>query len=309
MPHRVLRCVVAALSAVTVSAAVTACGSDSLGLPTHTSAPTVHVNPSAVAPVSALEAKVPAKIRKQSTLRIAADASYAPNEFLAGDGKTVEGMDIDLITAATRKLGLKADVINASFASIILGVTSGKYDAGVSSFTITNDRMRQVTMVSYFTAGSLWVTKKGNPQHVDSKNACGHTIGVQKGTTQLDELQTASKKCTSSGKKAIHLVIEQNQSKVTADLISGKVDAMAADSPVALYAIQQTGTQLAPLGKTYATAPYGVVLPKRETKFGAALAAAFRSLQQDGTYHKILAKWANASGATTTFAVNPDVND
>jgi polar amino acid transport system substrate-binding protein len=33
--------------------------------------------------------------------------------------------------------------------------------------------MKQATMVSYFKAGTQWVTQKGNPKKVDPDNACG----------------------------------------------------------------------------------------------------------------------------------------
>ena len=45
----------------------------------------------------ALAKLVPADIAKMGTLTVGTDASYAPNEFTAADGKTIQGMDIDLL--------------------------------------------------------------------------------------------------------------------------------------------------------------------------------------------------------------------
>ena len=58
---------------------------------------------------------VPAKIKAKRTLTIAEDASYAPNEFIGSDGHTVVGMDADLAKAIFPLLGLKANVVNATF--------------------------------------------------------------------------------------------------------------------------------------------------------------------------------------------------
>ena len=132
----------------------------------------------------------------------------------------------------------------AKFDSIILGVSSSKYDIGLSSFTINDDRKKQVNMVSYFNAGTQWVTQKGNPKKVDPDNACGLNIGVQKGTVQVDDITARSKKCTDAGKPAITQIVDGDQGKVTTAVIGGKADAMAADSPVGLYAVKQTGGQL-----------------------------------------------------------------
>jgi len=161
-------------------------------------------------------------------------------------------------------------------------------------------------MVSYFNAGTQWATAKGNPKGVDPNNACGKTVAVQKGTTQLeDDIPVKQKKCTDAGQPKINLVVREKQDQATADVATGKADAMLADSPVVLYAAKQSQGKLEPLGTIYDAAPYGYVIPKPETAFAAAIAKALQSLDADGTYKSILAKWGNESGAITNSAVNP----
>lgn len=253
-----------------------------------------------------LAAKLPAKIKSAGKIVVGTDATYAPNEFLDTDGKTVVGMDVDLFNAVAAKFGVTAEYQPAKFDSIILGVGSQKYDVGLSSFTINDDRKGQVNMVSYFNAGTQWVTQKGNPKKVDPDNACGLNIGVQKGTVQeTDDLPARSKKCTDAGKPAINPIVDDDQGKVTTAVVSGKADAMLADSPVGLYAVKQTNGQLEALGQIYDAAPYGVVVPKDQSDFAAAMADAFKALNTSGQYKTILAKWGNESGAITSFAVNP----
>ncbi len=254
----------------------------------------------------ALAAKVPAKIKSAGKIVVGTDASYAPNEFIGTDGTTVEGMDVDLFNAVAAKLGLKAEYHNAGFDTIILGVTGGKYDVGVSSFTINPDRKKQVNMVSYFNEGTQWVTKAGNPKKVDPNNACGLTIGVQKGTVQeTDDLPKKQKACKDAGKPEMTIVSQEKQDQVTADLVSGKTDAMLADSPIGLYAVKQTNGQLEALGAIYDAAPYGFVVPKDETDFAQAIADALKAIKKDGSYDAALSKWGNESGGITDFAVNP----
>ncbi len=286
--------------------ALSACGSDSLESGSDSPSPSSSTSSASAGAVDqALAAKVPAKIKDKGTIVVGSDASYAPNEFLAEDGKTVQGMDVDLFNAVAAKFGLKAEFQNAGFDTIILGVTSGKYDVGVSSFTINDERKKSVNMVSYFSAGTQWAVKSGNPKKVDSENACGLNIGVQKGTVQIDDLAARSKKCTDAGKPAIKPIIDADQSKVTASVISGKADAMLADSPVGLYAVKQTGGQLEALGDIYDSAPYGIVVPKDQTDFAQAIADALKAIKADGSYDEALKKWGNESGGITDFAVNP----
>jgi len=290
---------------VTAGLALSACGSNSLDGSSSGSSSTSSSSSTSAAVDPQLAAGVPAKIKEAGKLVVGSDASYAPNEFLDTDGKTVVGMDVDIFTAVAQKMGLKAEFQNAGFDTIILGVKSGKFDIGVSSFTINDERKKQVNMVSYFNAGTQWAVKAGNPKKVDPENACGLSIGVQKGTVQVDDLTARSKKCTDAGKPAIKQIIDADQSKVTASVISGKSDAMLADSPVGLYAVQQTKGQLEALGEIYDAAPYGVVVPKDQTEFAQSFAVALKALKEDGTYDKILDKWGNASGAIGDFQVNP----
>jgi polar amino acid transport system substrate-binding protein len=161
-------------------------------------------------------------------------------------------------------------------------------------------------MVSYFNAGTQWVTATGNPKKVDPNNACGLTIGVQKSTVQdTDDLPAKIKACTAAGKPTITVVAQEKQDQVTADLVSGKTDAMLADSPIGLYAVKQTSGKLEAVGAIYDAAPYGFVVPKAEADFAQAIADALKAMKTDGSYDAALKQWGNESGGITDFAVNP----
>ena len=254
----------------------------------------------------ALAAKVPAAIKSDGTILVGTDSSYPPNEFLDTDGKTVVGFDVDLFNAVAAKLGLKARYESAVFDAILPGIQSGKYEIGVSSFTINDERKQQVNMVSYFSAGTQWGTKAGNPNGVQPDDACGKKVAVQTNTVQdTDDLPKRVQACQSAGKPAITIDRYQRQDQATAAVVSGKDDAMLADSPVVAYAVKQTNGQLELLGDIYYSAPYGYVVKKEQTDFADALAGALGALVADGTYKTVLTKWGVDAGAIDTPAVNP----
>lgn len=291
------------LSGVLVLAAA-GCGSNSLEGGS-TSAPTSAPSSAPSSGGPDLSGSLPPKIKSAGKIVVGVDASYPPNEFLQG-GKTVVGMDVDLFNAVAQKFGVTVDWQPAGFDTIITGVQGGKYDVGVSSFTINDKRKAQVNMVSYFNAGTLWATAKGNPKGVNPEDACGKTVAVQKGTTQLeDDIPKRQAKCKADGKPEIKLVVREKQDQATSDLVGGKADAMLADSPVVLYAISQTNGQLEQLGQIYDAAPYGYVIPKAQTAFAQAITEALKAMNTEGTYKSTLQKWNNDSGAITDFAVNP----
>lgn len=290
------------VGALALTASLAACASSSSNAPAAGGGG--GSSPSAASSVdAALAAQVPDAIKSKGTISIGTDSTYAPSEFIDTDGTTVIGFDVDLFNAVAAKLGLKTQWQSASFDAIIPAVTSGKYDIGVSSFTINADREKEVTMVSYFSAGTQWADKAG--ASIDPNNACGKKVAVQSGTVQVDDITKRSSDCTSAGKPKITIDQYQKQSDATAAVVTGKDDAMLADSPVCAYAVKQTNGTLALAGDIYDSAPYGYVLPKDETGFGQAIAGAVQDLINDGTYKQILAKWGVDAGAITTPAVNP----
>jgi polar amino acid transport system substrate-binding protein len=280
---------------------VAACGDDGTGGGT-----TETTAAAAPAVDQALAAKVPAAIKSDGKILIGTDSSYAPNEFLDTDGKTVIGFDVDLFNAVAAKLGLKTEWQSAAFDAIIPGVQSGKYETGVSSFTINDERKKQVNMVSYFSAGTQWGAKTGNPTGVQPDDACGKKVAVQTNTVQdTDDLPKRQEQCKSAGKPAITVDRYQRQDQATAAVVSGKDDAMLADSPVLAYAVKQTNGQLELLGDIYDAAPYGYVVNKDQADFAEALSGAVAALVTDGAYKQILTKWGVEAGAIDNPAVNP----
>lgn len=287
------------VAASVAALALSACGSSSLsGEPGAEEAPSVAVSENVD-----LASKLPESIKSAGVIKIGTDPTYAPNEFLAADGKTVQGFDVDLFNAVAAKFGVKTEWEPSKFGSIITGVNGKKYDMGISSFTINSDRLKEVDMVSYFNAGTQWATQPGNPKGLEPDNACGKNVAVQTGTVQeTDDLPVRQKAC---GSNKINILSYDSQAQATSAVVTGKADAMLADSPIVAYAVKQSGGKLEPLGDVYDAAPYGYVLPKGETEFAEAIVEALKQLEQEGAYKAALEKWGVEGGAISDFAVNP----
>lgn len=253
-----------------------------------------------------LAALVPAAIRDKGALTIGSDTSYAPSEFLDTDNKTPIGFDVDLIKAVAAVLGLTADVQPADFSAIIPGVVqSGKYDLGVSAFTINAEREKQVDLLAYYSAGTAWAVPAGSTLTPDT--ACGEAVAVQTGTVQVDDVTARSQACVDAGDEPIQIDQYQAQDAATQAVVSGKDAAMLADSPVVAYAIHQTNGQLEAAGDTYGEAPYGYAIAKSNADLTKAIQGAVKLLIADGTYHDILADWGVEDGAVAAseVVVNP----
>ena len=261
--------------------------------------------PASAAVDEELAALVPDAIAEDGVITVGSDTTYAPAEFLDEDGQTIIGFDVDLFGLVAQKLGLEAQFETASFDSIIAGVGSARYETGVSSFTINPERLEQANMISYFSAGTQWAAKAGNPEGVDPDDACGRPIAVQRGTVQVDDITARSAACEAAGNEPITINQFEGQDEATASVVSGRNDAVLSDSPVVAYAVQQTNGQLELIGDIYDSAPYGYVVAKDQTEFADAIAQALAALIEDGSYQQVLEEWGVEDGGIDDPTVNP----
>jgi polar amino acid transport system substrate-binding protein len=288
-----LPCVVAIAACGSSNSSSSSASSTAASSSTSTSAASSSSGGGANAAVAKL---VPAALKSKGTLTVAADATYAPNEFIGSDGHTVVGMDADLAKALAAVMGLKANLVNATFDTIIPGLASGKYDMGASSFSDNKEREKTVDFVDYFIAGESFITKASGGTSISSiADICGKTVAVEKGTTEEADAGTQSKKCTSAGKPAVKILSFSDQNAANLALSSGRAELGFLDSPIALYQVKQSNGQFKVVGAAYATGPYGLAVPKGS--YAPALLAALKVLMQNGTYSSILSHWGLTSGA------------
>jgi polar amino acid transport system substrate-binding protein len=253
----------------------------------------------------AAAALVPKAIAKKGTVIVAADATYAPNEFIASNGHTVIGMDADLANAIFPLLGLKASLVNATFSTIIPGLTSAKYDIGMSSFTDTKAREQQVNFVDYFEAGTSFFEKaSGGPKVTNLASICGLKVSVESGTTEQSDATGQEAKCKAAKKTPDDVLVFSTQAEANLALSSGRAQVSMADSPVAAYQVKQSNGEFKLVGQSYGVAPYGIAVPKQDGTLDKAILLALKKLVANGKYEAILKKWGVQPGADTHPVLN-----
>jgi polar amino acid transport system substrate-binding protein len=252
-----------------------------------------------------IAAEVPAPTKSKGTLIVAADPHYAPDEFIGSDGRTIVGMDPDLAKALAGLMGLKARVVSVSLAKIIPGVSSGKYDLGMSSITDTKQREKAVDFVTYFKAGISFYVKTTGGLIIQNGLAdlCGHSVAVVRGTVEQHDATAQIAKCRAAGKPGVRVFVYPNQSAVNVAVARGGGQFGMADSPPAAYTVVKSAGKLKLTGTPYNVAPYGIAIPKGNG-MAKPILDALDVLMANGTYKAILTRWYVLSGAIT----NPRIN-
>ena len=127
------------------------------------------------------------------------DATYRARRVLRAERQqTVIGVDADISKALGQIMGLTANVQNTPFDSIMPGLTAGKYDLGISSFTDTldrekTDRLRHLCDRRHDVLRHAAVAADVSRRSL--ADLCGHSVAAEKGTTQEDG-RSAGPECT-----------------------------------------------------------------------------------------------------------------
>ena len=261
------------------------------------------VDLSDITEVPEIAALVPAEIRERGELINGAALNYAPGEFVGSTGEAI-GYDIDILAAIGAVLGLSTRTEAAVFAQIIPAVGS-TYDVGISSFTVNEERLEAVTMVSYFQAGISYAVKAGNPYDIHPDDLCGKRVALQVGTYQEELSIERSQECRDAGEGAYDLLAYASNSDAATNVAGGKGDILMADSPVTAYAIARSRGTLEEIGEIEESALNGIVVSKDQPELAEAIRVAVQHLIDDGHMERILAAWGNEAGMIPTAEVNP----
>jgi polar amino acid transport system substrate-binding protein len=77
---------------------------------------------------------------KKGVLMVGMEIGYPPMEYLAADGKTPVGFDVEMANAIAEKMDLKLELIDTAWDGIFAGVDTKRFDCIMSSVTITPER-------------------------------------------------------------------------------------------------------------------------------------------------------------------------
>jgi len=246
----------------------------------------------AVAALGLMAASFGAWAGQWQEVRFGVDASYAPFESKAPDGKLV-GFDIDLGNEICRRLQAKCVWVENDFDGMIPALKAKKFDGILSSMSVTEARLKEINFSNkLFNTPTRMIAKDGSGLMPTAASLKGKRVGVEQGTIQ----ETYAK--VHWAPAGVEVVPYKDQNAVLADLQAGRLDASLQDAVEADQGFLQK-----PEGKGYSFAGKdlvdaktlgtgaGVGLRKEDTALKAAIDKAIAGMLKDGTYKKIEKKY------------------
>ncbi len=129
------------------------------------------------------------KIKKDGKLVVGTASGFPPYEFLdtsVKDRKKIDGIDMKLAEAVAKKLGVKLEVQDMTFQSLLSSITTGKVDIAISAINPTEERKKTVDFSHNYLEGkqTLLVRKEDEGKYKSLSDFSGKKIAVQKSTIQ-----------------------------------------------------------------------------------------------------------------------------
>ena len=221
-----------------------------------------------------------ADVQKAGKLTIATSPDFPPFEYL-GENSAVEGIEIDVMNLVCEKLGVELVIEQLDFDSVLPGVQSGKYDAGVSGISVTPDREKNTLFTDpYCLAAQAIVVVNGSP--IQGKaDLTGKKIAVQTGTTAesyaMDNGYTISSFAANNDAQAA--------------LLAGKVDAWVIDDLTAAEMVKAYNAEnpdaLVILEEALTTEPYAFAFAFGSETLVEEINKVLAELLADGTVAQI----------------------
>ena len=238
---------------------------------------------------------VPTTLIAPGTLTDCVDIEYKPMEYFPTSDVTDEdqaiGFDVDGARAVAAALGLKLDIRNTVFETLISDLELGRCDIVWTALYISNDRLEKADAVPYLQTGQQIMVPKGNPLAIHTlDDLCGKIVAIQSGGVVEKRLEAQSKACTDTGKAAIN---KQGYPKVADEyqqIVLGRVDAIWETDT----AVKEWMTQYPDLYEVAYSLPkdvYGIYYTKGAADLGAALTASLKALKDNGTLAALAAEY------------------
>lgn len=237
---------------------------------------------------------VPSSVRTAGELAVGT-SFIAPPFMYYTNGDTPTGVDVDLLGAIGKELGLKVVYSNVQYESLVPAVTTGRYDVGALETADTAVREKTLNFIDYYKIEDSVIVRAGNPGHVSSSDLCGVSVSSASGSFESETLLPAlDARCKAAGKPALKITDFSDTSETTEAVLDGRDEAFVDNVAVNAYTAKVSGGKLEALpgivpGSAGNVA--GFYLAKNETALITSLVDAIKALQANGTWQAVFKKW------------------
>lgn len=283
---KISKLIALAMAAATVFA-LSACGGS--GTPSASADESANVSETAAQTAETTPAEV--QTIQDGKLIVAAEFTYPPFEYMADDGTTELGLDIDLAKAIGEKLGLEVEFVSTQFDGILDGLELDKYDAVISAVTITAARKEEADFTQpYIENYQCLVTLASNEEAIsDIDELSNHSVGFQTGTTANIFVED---KVNTGDLENVNTNMYDKAMDAFSDLELGRIEYVICDSSVAdIYVKNKPDVFKTVWTQTDSPEQFGIAVKKGNTQLLEAIDNVLSELMENGEFDAMREEW------------------
>lgn len=221
-----------------------------------------------------------------TAVRIGIQANYPPFNGYDDDNK-LAGFDVDIANALCAEMKAECSFVVHDWDGLIDALIAEKFDAIVSSMSITEEREERVDFTDkYYTNSLTFVAARDSGiTDVTPDGLAGKTLGAQKSTVSAEFLKTHY------GKSKIKLYAWGDDAFV--DLTNGRNDAVLTDAGESIAWLKRAeGGCCAFVGEAVVKDDLiGIAIREDDNDLRAMFNKAIAAIRADGTYQRINDKY------------------
>ncbi|MBF2712673.1 ABC transporter substrate-binding protein [Agrobacterium vitis] len=232
------------------------------------------------------------KLAKAGKIVMCTELGNPPGGFLAEDGVTPKGFNVDVMSAIGPVMGIKSEVVHYPFASIFAALDTGKCDAVMSNNSKSPARIAKYNFVEYIRERMGLLVPKGNPLNIKTyEDLAGHRVAVLVSSTNERLLKEASAKVEAEGKPAIEIQSYPQNTTTFRQLDLKRVDAFVSDAMTLSYFMKLTDDKYEIGGLPIDPLTIGIVLRKDDPALHEAVRKAYVALFEGGYVEQAAKTW------------------
>jgi cyclohexadienyl dehydratase len=219
-------------------------------------------------------------------IKVCSPGDYKPFSLQRPDAG-FEGLDIDLIQAAAKALGVEVEMVKSSWPTLMKDFTE-KCDVGLGGISVTTDRQKTAFFsTAYMVNGKAPITKCENVAKFQT------VADIDKpGVTVIENPGGSNERFARANFKQAKIVIFNDNTVIFDEILKGNADVMISES-VETIVQQKARPGLCAVNpeKPLQYGEMGWLLPRGDVAFKAWIDQWIHLAKANGEYDKIVARW------------------
>ena len=215
----------------------------------------------------------------------AGDCYWPPMEYLS-ENKEPQGYTFALLREMAKLGGFEVEIQNVAWDGILGGIAMDKYDIVASSCTITPERQQQFDFSDPYLEVTQAVILPAGKSISSLADLKGKAVGGQVATTGIFVMREANVGAELREYDDVGLAIEA--------LVTGRLDAVVCDDPVAMYYVNMRKDYAGKLNISYkhdTRESFGFAVKKGRTDLVEKLNASLKMVKEAGIDKKLAETW------------------